>query len=124
MQGIKKLTLTKQSQEKLINSFPPKFLVACSHVTMEFGKFTDLDITHIERISVIGYQSTSYLEVLVVSVEGTSVRNNDKSILHITHSLKPNVAPVCSNYVLNELLYHKINPLELNVVPTIILFSN
>jgi hypothetical protein len=120
--GIKKLLLTEDSRSILMNAFPPKFNVACSHVTIEHGFLSDEDISEIKTIHVIGYQSTGYLEVFVISVNGNPIRKTDKELLHITHSLN-NVAPVCANDVLRELLYEQIEPMELTVEPSIVLFS-
>lgn len=121
--GIKKLLLTEDSKAILIKDFPPKFNVTCSHVTIEHGFLSDEDISEIKTIHVIGYQSTGYLEVFVVSVNDSPIRQSDKELLHITHSLKNNVAPVCANDVLREMLFVPIKPMELTVEPSIVIFS-
>jgi hypothetical protein len=124
MKGLKKLTLTDTSRDLLLSHFPPKFSsVHATHITIEFG---DLSEQHydLHDVKVIGYQATSYLEVLVVSINNAITRRQDKQILHITLSTLHGIPPVCSNDVLNELLYQPLtNALPLQVELQTITFN-
>lgn len=114
--GIKKLTLTPESRAVLLQQFPPHLEnVAASHITLEHGRLSDTDFDAIEEVNVIGYQSTSYLEVLVVSINGSYNRPSDNGILHITLSTSPSVPPVCSNEVLAQKLFQPLCHLPLQV---------
>jgi hypothetical protein len=99
------LELTEASRAKLLKHFPPKFSeVFAKHISLEHGLLSDHEY-RFKNVVVTGYQSTSYLDVLVVEVDGSCMRFSDKQVLHITLSAKPGIAPVCSNDVLSELLY-------------------
>jgi hypothetical protein len=113
--GLKKLVISQSSREKLLATFPPLYNAKSEHITLEFGalNMSDIDLSGVE---IVGYQKTSYLEVLVVSINGSITRSSDKQILHCTHSLKDGIAPVCSNDVLNELLYQPVNPIKIEVL--------
>ena len=110
------LKLTDQSRDKLLLHYPPRFSeVFAEHITLEFGTLSDTDY-RFSKVSVVGYQSTSYIEVLVVAIDGNYTRPSDNGILHITHSAKPGINPVCSNYVLTASLFESEQPeLELDV---------
>lgn len=116
MKGIKQLTLTDSSREILLSHFPPKFpSVHATHITLEHGELSEQHYD-LDNVNVIGYQATSYLEVLVVSINNAITRQSDKQILHITLSTLRDIPPVCSNDVLNELLYQPLtNALPLQV---------
>ena len=124
MYGIKKLTLTDSSKAMLLSHFPPKFTsVHATHITLEHGILSDQHYD-LHNVNVIGYQSTSYLEVLVVTINDSCTRSSDKQILHITLSTLQGISPVCSNDVLNELLYQPITiALPLQVELQIINFN-
>lgn len=108
MKGLKKLTLTDSSREILLSHFPPKFpSVHATHITLEHGELSEQHYD-LNNVSVIGYQSTSYLEVLVVSINDAITRQSDKQFLHITLSTLQDIPPVCSNDVLNELLFEPL----------------
>ncbi|WP_338455114.1 hypothetical protein [uncultured Alteromonas sp.] len=110
------LKLTDSSREKLLKLYPPRFsAVLAEHITLEHGSLTDTDY-QFSKVSVVGYQSTSYLDVLVVAIDGSCIRPFDKGVLHITLSTQPGIAPACSNYVLSVKQYEKTESnLELDV---------
>ncbi|HAQ48660.1 MAG TPA: hypothetical protein DCR37_06400 [Glaciecola sp.] len=120
--GLKKLVLSKDSRDQLLSRFPPKFAPNSKHVTLEFGPLSSND-DDVSSVTVVGYQSSSYLEVLVVEMNGSSTRRSDNKTLHITHSLKPGVPPVCSNDVLEEMLWHPISPITVEVTPKTVNFN-
>jgi hypothetical protein len=76
-----------------------------------------------DNICVVGYQSTSYLETLVVAIDGSYTRKSDNGILHITLSTAPSVSPVCSNEVLVQKLYQPVCPIPISVTPETQLFN-
>ena len=84
------------------------------HITLEYGNLSDTDYLF-SKVSVVGYQSTSYLEVLVVAIDNDCTRPFDKEILHITLSTDSGISPVCSNYVLSAKLFESKPELELDV---------
>jgi|GEM_PF-5086094 len=112
------LELTESSREKLLKHYPPKFSeVFAKHISLEHGLLSENEY-QVSNVVVIGYQSTSYLDVLVVEIDGSCMRLSDKKLLHITLSAKPGIAPVCSNDVLTELLYQPSNqrlPLDIQL---------
>lgn len=121
--GIKKLNLAPESRALLLQQFPPQLeKVTASHITLEHGVLSDEEIA-IEDICVIGYQSTSYLETLVVAIDGSCTRNSDNGILHITLSTAPSIAPVCSNEVLLQKLFQPVCPVPITVIPETQLFN-
>lgn len=121
--GIKKLNLRPESRASLLNQFPPQFeRVAASHITLEHGELSDEEFTNINEVCVIGYQSTSYLEVLVVSINGSYTRSSDNGILHITLSTASSVVPVCSNEVLTQKLFDPLCRIPIDVTPQTQLF--
>lgn len=104
------LKLSDTSRDSLLKHFPPKFSkVFAEHITLEYGLLSETDY-QFSSVSVIGYQCTSYLEVLVVAIDGNYTRHFDKGILHITLSAEPGISPVCSNYVLNAKHYEPHQP--------------
>lgn len=99
------LELSDSSREELLKHFPPRFSeVLAKHISLKHGLLSDHEY-RFENVVVIGYQFTSYLDVLVVEVDGNCTRLTDKKLLHITLSTKPGIAPVCSNDVLSEMLF-------------------
>jgi hypothetical protein len=112
--GLKKLVISHSSREKLLATFPPLFNAKSEHITLEFGELSMSEID-VSKVEIVGYQKTGYLEVLVVSINGSTTRSSDKQILHCTHSLKDGIPPVCSNDVLNELLYQPVKPIKIEV---------
>ena len=117
MKGLQKLVLTQPARDKLLSLITPRHsVVHASHVTLEFGEITD-HIDTFNDVKVIGYQTTSYLDVLVIAINGSYTRKFDKKILHITLSTSPGIPPVCSNDVLEEMLFQPIAciPLQVNL---------
>lgn len=98
--------LDNKSREKLISAFPPSFdTVICHHVTI---KFNDIDIEDVEkyqdmtRATIVGFITEDNLEALVVNL-GSTIKRDDGSIFHITHSLtKGKKKPVDSNNLLKK----------------------
>lgn len=121
--GIKKLNLTPESRAILLQHFPPHLEeVIASHITLEHGVLSDDELAT-DNICVVGYQSTSYLETLVVAIDGSYTRKSDNGILHITLSTAPSVSPVCSNEVLVQKLYQPVCPIPISVTPETQLFN-
>ena len=109
------LKLTKKSREELLKHYPPRFSqVLAEHITLEYGNLSDTEYLF-SKVSVVGYQSTSYLEVLVVAIDNDCTRHFDKELLHITLSTDSGISPVCSNYVLSAKLFESKPELELDV---------
>lgn len=103
--GRSYLKLSESSRSEVLKLFPPKFsVVYATHITLEHGLLSDTEYRY-SNVSIVGYQSTTYLEVLVVALDGKCTRPSDKQLLHITLSTLPNVPPVCSVDVLSEMLY-------------------
>lgn len=98
--------LDDKSREKLIAAFPPSFdTVVCHHVTI---KFNNIDIEDVEkfqditRATIVGIVSEEDLEALVVNF-GSTIKREDGSTYHITHSLtKGKKKPVDSNKLLQK----------------------
>jgi hypothetical protein len=123
MFGIKQLKLSNESIQAIQKNFPLKYeIVLCSHITLEFGRLSDTDYQP-SNVAIIGYQETSYLQVLVVSIDGSTMRSSDKKILHITLSHKPGITPVTSNDVLENMLFEKVTPLAITVSPDTVIFN-
>lgn len=119
------LKLSESSKAEVLKQFPPKFsVVYASHITLEHGLLSNT-VYRYSDVSIVGYQSTAYLEVLVVALDGNCTRQSDKKLLHITLSTLPNVPPVCSIDVLSEMLYQPVKlDLQLDVTFQSTLFNS
>ncbi len=98
--------LDNKSKDKLLAAFPPSFdTIVCHHVTIKFNKVDIEDVEkfqEITRATVVGISSEDGLEALVVNFGGT-IKREDGSIYHITHSLtKGKKKPVDSNSLLKS----------------------
>ena len=116
--------LTEESRNKLKEKFPPKYSKFIGHhITYEFGVDSDADLPSNAEIKVIGYKdSGDGLEVLVVSVDGTS-RRKDGNTYHITWSLEPEkYKPVDSNKLLStgKGRWKLILPIKIEAIPELL----
>ena len=116
--------LTEESRNKLKEKFPPKYSKFIGHhITYEFGVDSDADLPSNAEIKVIGYKdSGDGLEVLVVSVDGTS-RRKDGNTYHITWSLEPEkYKPVDSNKLLStgKGRWKMILPIKIEAIPELL----
>lgn len=98
--------LDDKSRGKLIHAFPPSFdTIICHHVTIKFNGVNEDDVEKfmdITRATVVGYIADEALEALVVNF-GSTIKREDGSIYHITHSLtKGKRKPVDSNKILKS----------------------
>ncbi len=94
--------LDQSSRDALEKKFPPKYPKFIGHhVTVQFGVSAETEVPPPAQLKVVGYvDSGDGLEALVVSVNGSSTRQDGK-IYHITWSLDPEkYSPVDSNTLL------------------------
>lgn len=96
--------LTEESRDMLQERFPPQYSKFIGHhITINFGVPADTEVPENAQIKVVGRKdSGDGLEVLVVSVNGSTQRENG-GIYHITWSLDPDkYAPKDSNALLQD----------------------
>ena len=109
--------LTKESRDKLLDSFPPVYEnVIAHHITVVFGIPKN---THPPKkpktVQVIGYINDGEgVEGLLVSVNGNTNRD-DGSKYHITMSLANGRKAVETNNYVNDVT--KIHPITIDVIP-------
>lgn len=109
--------LTKESRDKLLDSFPTMYPnVIAHHITVQFGVPKDTPPPpKPNKVQVIGYINDGEgVEGLLVSVDG-NVNRDDGSKYHITMSLNPDRKAVeTNNYVDNATIIH---PIDITVIP-------
>lgn len=114
--------LTEESRSKLLSLFSPKFeRVIAHHITLKFGVGQNEPMPEQPKsCSVVGYASNEKIECLVVEVNGTTRRQDGKT-LHITMSLDSNLAkPVDSNALLAESGWSPVDSaIKISVKPSI-----
>lgn len=112
--GLKKLVLSDASRKLVLTAFPPLYETTFGkHITLEHGPLSSQE-NQCGNVEIIGYQKSSYLEVLVVSLDGSCTRDSDKQ--------KKGIPPVHSNDVLKEMLFEKISPIKIEVIPETVYF--
>ena len=93
-------TLTEESVQRLLDTFPPKFSrVVAHHITEKFGVKKSEPVPQNMLFAVYGYLCGDGIETVLVSqVEGTHLRP-DGQHYHVTLSLDPSkgVKPEHSN---------------------------
>lgn len=115
--GYIALNLTHGSRELLIKKWKPlNDLVIAHHVTYQFpAKKTD-KLPKVKDVKVVGYASTDGLECMIVSVDGTTKRN-DGGTYHVTLSLESGkYKPFDSNELIRKKGWIKTKPIPLDVV--------
>lgn len=107
------------SRASLLHSFPPLFeKVVCHHVTYRYNVLSTDALPEAADIKVIGYAANDKIEALVVSVNGTEKRQDDKTY-HITLSLDPEQAkPVDSNKLIEFGWSRLDSPISINTTPS------
>ena len=117
-------TLDEESRTMLLLRFTPKYSkVLAHHVTVKFGVPEDTPAPNYADVKLVGYiDSGDGLEALVVSVDGTWIRQ-DGNIYHITLSLDPDkYSPKDSNALLSSHLkkWTMVRPVELMTTPGVL----
>jgi len=116
MQGYSAFNLTKDSKAFLLEKFCPSFSkVIAHHVTYKFNVSDNDPLPKETVVKVVGYAKNSFIECVVVEVNGDSERPDGK-IYHITISHKEGHKPVESNDLLTK-GYTKIDSFDLGVEP-------
>lgn len=97
--------LTTEAREELIKKYPPLYSnVVCHHITYEYGPEAKLPPK--AKVEVVGRTTSMIgLDVLIVKINGSFVREHNDSIYHITLSLGQGKRPVDSNRAAKEGLW-------------------
>lgn len=116
MQGYSAFNLTKQSRKLLLEKIDPSFpKVIAHHVTYQYNVSDKDQLPKETIVKVVGYAKNSFIECVVVEVNGSSKRLDGK-IYHITISHKEGHKAVESNNLLIS-GWEKIDNFELEVIP-------
>lgn len=112
--------LDEDSKTKLLKIFAPKFNdVIAHHITLKFPVKSNSDDPPAVSASVVGYACDDSLECLVVEIDGTTERPDDKTY-HITWSLdrEEGRTPSQSNALLKD-GWEQVDPISINVTPKV-----
>ena len=121
MEKYSAYVLDQSSRDVLEKRFPPKYPTFVGHhVTVQFG-VRDAVPPPPAQLKVVGYvDSGDGLEALVVSVNGSTTRQDGK-IYHITWSLtEGKYKPVDSNTVLKAKRYTIVRSIPINGTPELL----
>lgn len=102
--------LNQESREKILDKFPIQngYKEVLHHVTLFYNPkdpnyWIDDYFSYQPKVEVVGIVQDDNGCALVCMVNNTIFRPNGfDGIFHITHSLKPGIAPVYSNTLINE----------------------
>lgn len=123
MEGYTAYVLDNDTRDALLQRFPPKYpSVVAHHITVQFGvNPTTAEVPPEADVKVVGYvDSGDGLEALVVSINGSTTRADNKTY-HITWSLIPEkYKPVNSNDLLQKKRYTLVRAIPIEASPQIL----
>jgi len=114
--GYTGFLLSEKSRTEILKKFPPKFpKVIAHHITYQFGVSENKIPEQPSAAQVVGYAEAAGLQVLVVTINNSTVRP-DGGKYHITLSLDPaSRKPKDSNDVLEKQGWQKVSPMDIDV---------
>lgn len=113
--GFLAFNLIPESRNLVLSKFPAKFNnVVAHHITYKFKVTESEPIPEHCELKVIGYSSNENIECLVVEVNGSIVRP-DQKVYHLTLSHNDGAKPVHSNDLLAEQKWTSLDPFTIKV---------